>query len=223
MDGYVRAYAEEMNKLRKRQLEEIKAEELRKIREAMGLDPDHVSEFSDTDAKFNATEEFCDDAVIHLAPVQVVRRRDRMRTFDQFCDSFNGWYACAIGYDTVEEMKKNFTDNESVMIAQYQGLNVNELDELRKELRAGLGGNESWMNPYNQLYHFEDEGIIHTLAWKAGISMEGTILDRKWCQCSFLPNPEKAGFIHIRTKITPQGPKREKIENYNALVEKGIL
>ena len=35
----------------------------------------------------------------------------------------------------VEEMKKNFTDNESVMIAQYQGLNVNELDTLRKELR----------------------------------------------------------------------------------------
>ena len=35
----------------------------------------------------------------------------------------------------VEEMKKNFTENESVMIAQYQGLNVNELDSLRKELR----------------------------------------------------------------------------------------
>ena len=35
----------------------------------------------------------------------------------------------------VEEMKKNFTDNESVMIAQYQGLNVNELDALRNELR----------------------------------------------------------------------------------------
>ena len=35
----------------------------------------------------------------------------------------------------VEEMKKTFTDNESVMIAQYQGLNVNELDTLRKELR----------------------------------------------------------------------------------------
>ena len=36
----------------------------------------------------------------------------------------------------VQEMKKNFTENESVMIAQYQGLNVNELDELRKELRS---------------------------------------------------------------------------------------
>ena len=34
----------------------------------------------------------------------------------------------------VEEMKKNFNDNESVMIAQYQGLNVNELDELRNLL-----------------------------------------------------------------------------------------
>ncbi|MDC1096649.1 50S ribosomal protein L10 [Pelagibacteraceae bacterium] len=35
----------------------------------------------------------------------------------------------------IEEMKKNFTSNESVMIAQYQGLNVVELDELRKQLR----------------------------------------------------------------------------------------
>ena len=35
----------------------------------------------------------------------------------------------------VEEMKKSLTANESVMIAQYQGLNVNELDALRKELR----------------------------------------------------------------------------------------
>ena len=35
----------------------------------------------------------------------------------------------------IEEKKKNFSSNESVMIAQYQGLNVNELDELRKELR----------------------------------------------------------------------------------------
>ena len=32
-------------------------------------------------------------------------------------------------------MKKNFNVNDSVMIAQYQGLNVNELDELRKQLR----------------------------------------------------------------------------------------
>ena len=36
----------------------------------------------------------------------------------------------------VEEMKKNFSSNDSVMITQYQGLNVNELDALRNELRS---------------------------------------------------------------------------------------
>ena len=35
----------------------------------------------------------------------------------------------------IEEMKKNFSSNNSVMIAQYQGLNVKDLDKLRKDLR----------------------------------------------------------------------------------------
>ena len=35
----------------------------------------------------------------------------------------------------IEEMKKVFSSNESVMITHYQGLNVVQLDELRKELR----------------------------------------------------------------------------------------
>ena len=35
--------------------------------------------------------------------------------------------------DYVEEMKKVFTSNEAVMIAHYQGLNVNELDKIRDE------------------------------------------------------------------------------------------
>ena len=91
-------------------------------------------------------------------------------------------------------------------------------------MRKGLGDNEGWMNNYNKLYHFEDEGIMHTLAHKQGMKCEDKyILDQKWCQCSFLPNPENAGFIHVRTKITPSGPKREKIENYRELVKKEIL
>jgi len=96
--------------------------------------------------------------------------------------------------------------------------------KMRQKLRRNLGGDESWMNPYNQLYQFEDEGIMHTLALLGGYKHSPEYyLDRKWCQCSFLPNPEKAGFIHIRTKITPTGPKREKIENYQALVDQNIL
>ena len=35
----------------------------------------------------------------------------------------------------IEDMKKVFSSNESVMIAHYQGLNVIQLDALRKELR----------------------------------------------------------------------------------------
>ncbi len=35
----------------------------------------------------------------------------------------------------IDEMKKAFSSNEAVMVAHYQGLNVNQLDKLRKELR----------------------------------------------------------------------------------------
>ena len=35
----------------------------------------------------------------------------------------------------IEEMKKIFSSNESIMITHYQGLNVVQLDELRKDLR----------------------------------------------------------------------------------------
>jgi len=95
--------------------------------------------------------------------------------------------------------------------------------DMRVKLRSALGDNETWMNNYNRLYHFEDEGIMHTLALKSDFNPKEPYLNKRWCQCSFLPNPQDAGFIHIRTKITPQGPKREKIENYQALVDQGIL
>ena len=35
----------------------------------------------------------------------------------------------------IDEMKKVFSSNDAVMIAHYQGLNVIQLDALRKELR----------------------------------------------------------------------------------------
>ena len=109
--------------------------------------------------------------------------------------------------------------------APYWGGAIYKFDKkMRQRLRQHLGKNEGWMNNYNKPYHFEDEGIIHTLALYEGLKHEYRyILEQRWCQCSFLPNPEKAGFIHVRTKITPSGPKREKIENYNSLVEQGII
>lgn len=93
-------------------------------------------------------------------------------------------------------------------------------ETLRKPLEEGDTG---WMQNFNKRYHWGDEGIVHTLAMKTGYKPEEAYMDKKWCQCSFLPEPEKAGFIHIRTKVTPTGPKRKKIENLRALQEQGVI
>lgn len=132
-------------------------------------------------------------------------------------------------YADVQKMLHRKIAAQYPMIASlsvpYWGGAIYKMDKtMRMILRQHLDGNEGWMNNYNKLYHFEDEGIMHTLAYRQGLKCEDKyILDQKWCQCSFLPNPENAGFIHVRTKITPSGPKREKIENYKELVEKEIL
>jgi len=93
--------------------------------------------------------------------------------------------------------------------------------KVRRALRVGLDGNRDW----TYTHPFVDEGVMSTLAFRAGFKTNapGMIIDKRWCQCSYLPNPQNAKFIHIRTKITPQGPKRTKLENYKELVERGII
>jgi len=132
-------------------------------------------------------------------------------------------------YADVQKMLHRKIAAQYPMIASlsvpYWGGAIYKMDKtMRMTLRQHLDDNDGWMNSYNKPYHFEDEGIMHTLAYRQGLKCEDKyILEQKWCQCSFLPNPENAGFIHIRTKITPSGPKREKIENYKELVSKGVL
>jgi hypothetical protein len=96
---------------------------------------------------------------------------------------------------------------------------------LRQRLRSALGGNESWMEYYNEKYKYEDEGIFHTLAVYSlpRLKKSEMYLDPRWCQDSYLPYPKKAYFIHIREKITPDGPSQDKLKNYHALVKGGVL
>lgn len=89
--------------------------------------------------------------------------------------------------------------------------------ELRKNLRSHIVEKELVQFSGN----FEDEGIMHRLAVLAKILPDP--IPRRWSQCSYLPNPETAAIIHVRTKITPSGPKQTKIENYNALKLKNII
>lgn len=89
--------------------------------------------------------------------------------------------------------------------------------ELRQCLRAHIVEDELVRFSAN----FEDEGIMHRLAMLAKVSQD-RIPDR-WCQCSYLPNPERAAMIHVRTKVAPGGPKRTKLENYRLLQQLGVL
>ena len=96
--------------------------------------------------------------------------------------------------------------------------------ERRMSLRKGLGGDETWMDAFNRLWTYEDEGIIHTLAQKAQmIFTKDDIMDPRWCYDNYLPDLAEAFMIHIRTTDTPGGPKREKYNIYKGLVKRGIL
>ena len=106
----------------------------------------------------------------------------------------------------------------------YWGGAIYKIDrEGRQQLREGLGGDEGWMQNYNRKWTFEDEGIMHTLAFMTNYSPKSPYLDEKWCHDSYAPGQEKAGFIHIRTKITPRGPEQEKINNLRTLQKAGII
>jgi hypothetical protein len=90
----------------------------------------------------------------------------------------------------------------------------------RQSLRDGIPEDDSWMDPYNEAYQFEDEGIMSELFHRTDTQWSN--LDQKWCQDSYIPE-HKAGMIHVRTKIKPEGPKREKIDNFYDLQMRGVI
>lgn len=61
-----------------------------------------------------------------------------------------------------------------------------------------------------------DEGMIHRLCLLAKLPV--SYFSDVWCYGSHWPAPQIAKMIHVRTK-----PSKEKLENYRALVTKGIL
>jgi hypothetical protein len=106
----------------------------------------------------------------------------------------------------------------------YWGGAIYKMDlNTRKHLRSGLCGPEDYY-VMDYPYQYEDEGIMHILACKTKFNSKTNYLTgRKWCYCSYLPEPESAGFIHVRTKITPTGPKQSKLENLYSLVKRNII
>lgn len=91
--------------------------------------------------------------------------------------------------------------------------------DIRQEFRKHLRLNE--MIQFNGNYN--DEGIMHRLAVLADFKEKRYFDRQQWNYSSFDDGVENANIIHIRPKVKPGGPKRPKIENYKALVERGLI
>tara|TARA_E500000305_G_C3985433_1_gene219109 strand:- start:533 stop:1201 length:669 start_codon:yes stop_codon:yes gene_type:complete len=118
------------------------------------------------------------------------------------------------------KMVRNFPDLSSLEYPYWGGSIYRLPKALRQELRKHI--TNDLLKRFKHQPH--DEGIMHCLAVKAKIPIEGAYLDEQnWNYSSFDYGVENANIIHIRTKIWPNGPTRPKIENYKALVERGLI
>lgn len=79
--------------------------------------------------------------------------------------------------------------------------------------------------PFNKAYHFEDEGVMHVLAVRANMPItENSYMKSNLWECgNFENNVGECYIIHMRTKITPTGPKQAKILNYREMVKRGLI
>ena len=104
----------------------------------------------------------------------------------------------------------------------YWGGSIYRLEKkIRKKLRSHYNLDDAIKFNNN----FNDEGIMHRLAFLAGIkNTQEAYLDRQqWNHSSFDEGVDQAEIIHIRSKIKPGGKKAPKIDNYRSLVERGII
>jgi len=95
--------------------------------------------------------------------------------------------------------------------------------EDRQKLRQHLSMED--FRPFDNHYNFADEGVMHVLAVRSGMKLnEDSYMKSNLWECgNFEDNVDQCYFIHIRTKITPKGPKQDKILNYRAMVARGLI
>jgi hypothetical protein len=72
-------------------------------------------------------------------------------------------------------------------------------------------------------HRYYDEGAMHVMASKAGLGGHEFLDGERWAMSSYDPNIEQAHFIHIRTKVSPTGPKVTKLENYYSLRKRWLI
>ena len=93
--------------------------------------------------------------------------------------------------------------------------------DIRKKLRTGIDHKDTVeLDRIGK----DDELLLHRIATKSGVKEKLKLPgEYKWCHCSYREGIENSAMIHVRTKITPTGPKRTKMENYKDLVSRGLI
>ena len=129
-------------------------------------------------------------------------------------------------FTEVQERLVNSTHAKNPHVANpkypWWGGAIYRLDrDLRQKLRVNI--NKVDLSYFCSRRTHGDEGVMHYLAMLANITEKSYFPDNRWCYCSFLNDIGNAAIVHIRTKISPNGPKKTKLENYKKLVEKGLI
>jgi len=126
-------------------------------------------------------------------------------------------------YNIQETLVKNLARKFPLMCDErypYWGGSAYRLEkDIRQEFRKHLRINE--MLQFNG--NFNDEGIMHRCAVLADYKEKRYFDRQQWNYSSFEETVDEANIIHIRPKVKQGGPKRPKIENYRALVERGLI
>ncbi len=104
--------------------------------------------------------------------------------------------------------------------ADYYGGAIYRFERgVRRSLRAHL---KAALRPeFNK--RFQDEGAMHLMASRAELFHYELPHGERWAMSSYDAEIATAHFIHVRTKVAPEGPKVTKMENYKWLVKRGLI
>jgi hypothetical protein len=95
---------------------------------------------------------------------------------------------------------------------------------VRQRLRSEFDIEEAVQ--FNSRADSEDEGIMHRLAMRSGMTATGRYLGYRW-SCSSFETDETTAFIHMRNTLRdrPGHPAngRDKLANYHHLCSRGIV
>lgn len=208
-----------------RELEKLSLENIQRYAAFCGADHQLISGdafmpgLSSPCQKIHALDEKWDDYdIVVILDIDMFTRKGMTKNIFTEASGYGRHYK--VQPNLVKNLKSRFPDLGDPAYPYWGGSIYRLPREIRQKLRKHIVKQDCIAFSNN----FEDEGIMHRLAVKAKLPIDGAYLDgQNWNYSSFDDGVENANIIHIRTKIAPGGPKQPKIDNYRSLVERGVI